>query len=742
LMPLHSQVHYLWPKVVNLLAQRGRRPLSWWLEAMLFTGSGQEYFLPAQFEDQIRVAVKEAIESSQPPQETITNPLRILILDDAIATARTAENVITTILLKVRKAFTQISKELNVPGRTMDKCPTPIKWIRYFSFLNQMDNARHMLWHSIPFIAKKRIPIVFEEFAPFMGVPIYDHETCPTCRDLIRLDKLREKAQRLDAEEPRVWATLRLRELQPVAVDGPNFRGAEPKMLTTPINILAARSALTRVPEKYQFVYADTAIWRFYELMYLSYPPNDILASLESIAYGDGEPEQEREYIRYTWAVLQWCLHHWSRIVANAAEPIFIDCCKKQIEKTPTFAELIGEASSVHYRDRHITNFIAYLITQLATLDRQRELTKQTTSETSERIRHLETAITLFLLNVPSDDLKHLYFGELRDDNTYDNLLAHLERSARYVSRTGHNILRNLHLTLTRPQRYAQPLWALEAVAESLYRGRDPDKPEASSHELLPKLLAEVRGTYLEDQDKRRLCRNSLIVFLGGLEDIKHYCGWGFSTGVALIERYSRKVLEWLKLSPGESGYKDFPPELNRLEDAIDSEKEFCTMFNDIFHMRVDRLSSSLKKEAEVKGGDRLKFDFSTSDDTIERCRVLTNVQGLLNCLANLTINPVNDPLRTGEAAVYKSKIIVALKNELGAARLNFRLLTNFAPLAETRVAVRHGPSGAAELAMLATFGAIFDSDWAPPSPDEQADDFSAAYNLSVMTGFVPRNLR
>jgi hypothetical protein len=200
--------------------------------------------------------------------------------------------------------------------------------------------------------------------------------------------------------------------------------------------------------------------------------------------------------------------------------------------------------------------------------------------------------------------------------------------------------------------------------------------------------------------------------------------------------------LEWLKLSPGEKGYKDFPPELNRLEDAIDSDKEFCTMFDEIFHMRVDRLASSLRKEAEVTGGNRLDFSFLTSGETVDRCRVLTNVQGLINCLANVTINPVNDPIRKNEQSVFKSQIIADLKDELGPVRLNFRLLTNFATLEDTRLAVRHGPSGAAELAMLATFGATFDPDWEEPSPDEQADGFSAAYNLSVMTGFVQRNLR
>lgn len=739
LMPLHSQIHYVWPKVVNILAQRGRRQLNWWMEATIFTGSGQDYFLPAQFDNQLKAAVGDAIKSQKGPSETIDQPLRILILDDAIATARTAESIITTILRKTRKAFTLLSKELRRPDRTPDNCPNPIAWIRYFSFLNQMDNARHLLWHSIPVIGRRQIPIVFEEFAPFMGVPVYDEGNCLACRDLTRITSLKEKSARLNAEETRRWAARRAEELRPVAVDNPDFRGTRPKRLAKPIDILAARSHLSRNPTNYRFIYADTAIWRFYELMYLSYPPNDVLYSLDNaLRVKDVDADEVAECERYRWAVLEWCLHHWPRIRANAAESVFIQYAKKEVENNTELVERLAEAASVHYKDLHITNFIAYLIAQLSGLERQRESNQTTVPDRADRTWRLEKALTAFFFNVPVNDLEKLYFGESREDGTYADLLSYLGEAARDVSPFGHNVVRNIHLSLTRPQRYAEPIWTLEALAESLFRGRDPKRPYAGSHELLPKLIADVRGSYVDNSEKRRFLRASLVQFLGALEDIKHFYGWKFSTGVAKIEEFSKLVLEWLELSPKDEGYKQLPGALRHLEDALLPQSDFSREFDEIFHDEIANIKKYLEDEAEKKGGKRLRFTFSVTDE-VKKCKVLTNVRGLLNCLANLTINPVNDPER--ESKTYASRIEVRLLKEMkGIDRLTFRLVTNFASFEDTRFAILNGPSISAERSTLETFGVKF-AEVEPPVSEEEAG-FTAAYELSVMTGFVPRSLR
>src|SRR5205085_11873412 len=103
------------------------------------------------------------------------DPLRILIIDDSIATARTAETILTTIWIELKNAFRK-------SGKKMENSTKPIEWIRYFALLNQMNHTHHILWHNLPLFGKAYIPIIFEEFAPFMGVPLFDEKTCPFCR--------------------------------------------------------------------------------------------------------------------------------------------------------------------------------------------------------------------------------------------------------------------------------------------------------------------------------------------------------------------------------------------------------------------------------------------------------------------------------------------------------------------------------------------------------------------------------
>jgi hypothetical protein len=737
LMPLHSQIHYVWPKVENLLAQRGRRQHNWWLEATLFTGAGPHYLLPAQFEDQIYQAVKEAVQSKR--GKAIKRPLRILILDDAIASAQTAENVLTTIMREVRKAFNQVRSELN-ENATWENMPNPIQWIRYFAVLNQMDNSRHYFWRHIPGIGRKSIPFVLEEFAPFMGVPIYDDNNCPACHRVARLKRLRARCVQCHAEEALQWIEQQLNEVQPIAVDGPDFQTNRSIRLSKPIEVLSRKSRPAITADKFRFRHADTAIWRFHELMYLSYPPNDVLHSLKNAWPSKKSGLEERsEYERYRWAVLNWCLDNWPRIRANAAEPLFAEYARKEMQQNTSLVERVLEAASVNHSDKTLLTLVADLVTRLAELERQREEGRTFIPGRSDRVARLDIALTLFFLSIPEEELKELHIARPagQKDAFDQTLLTHLDKMARTVSHSGHNLLRNLFLNVTRPQRYAHPTWALEAVAESLFRGRDPNNPAYGSHELLPKLISEVRGPFVKDVEKRRLLRGSLATFLGALEDIKHYAGWQFSAMVAKVEEMCIKILDWLKLPQDHLKYEALPGDLPHLEDALRLEGEFCSEFNELFHASVEKLGEDLKARVREKGSSRLDFSYVVSAD-IDTCRVLTNVHGLVVCLANRAIDPISE---TKESS-HKSRIEVdRIKSTVGADRLEFLLLTNFASLEDTVRLTEAGASGNAERTMLETFGARFDSSWTEPSTDQQAEGFTSAYKISVLAGFIPKGV-
>ena len=105
LMPLHSQIHYLWPKVERILASRGRRQPHWLLEATLLSG-GPLYFFPDQFLRQLLQVIADRSPARDDFNPNVSSSsLRILILDDSIVTARTSGSILSDLLRHVSKAY-------------------------------------------------------------------------------------------------------------------------------------------------------------------------------------------------------------------------------------------------------------------------------------------------------------------------------------------------------------------------------------------------------------------------------------------------------------------------------------------------------------------------------------------------------------------------------------------------------------------------------------------------------------
>ncbi len=738
LMPLHSQIHYVWPKVENILAQRGRRQPNWWLESTLFTGAGPHYWLPSQFLIQVREAVRESIESMRGPEELTEHPLRVLILDDAIVSAHTAENILATILREIKKAFALLGPQMGRRDRTPEVCPNPLQWIRYFAFLNQMDNSSHDVWHSLPVIGSKRIPILFQEFAPLMGVPIYNEESCPFCQDIKRLTLLKSKCRQVIADGAERWTEERIQELQAVAVDSPDFRGPKTLVLKRPIEVLTTRSRPALNLDKFTFGDVDTAIWRFYELMYLSYPPNDLLEALSTVR-ASSKSAHRSEYERYRWAVYDWCLQNWSRIRANAAQSIFVKCAAQEVKENTPLASRILEKAAIRSSDAHIIQFVGIVIKRIAKLEKQAYRLKARLRSKEQEMTRLTNGLTLFLLGVPQEELAKIALTSPQSPTPRSqNLLAYLDRESQTGENFGLGFLRNVYRTVTRPERHAEATWTLETLAEALFRGRDPHDPVVSNHELLPRLLKEVRGHHVDNVIKRQLLRSSLALFIGALDDIKPYCGWPMSATAAEVQMLSRKVIEWLKIPPDHQSYMVLPKEIFRLEDALDLDKDFCRSFNDLFHEEVASVGTFLESKVASDGKGRLTFAY-LADSEVTRCRVLTSVQGLRVCLANRTIDPIRDK-RKGRKC--QSRIEVRLeRKEHESDRLVFRLLTDFESLEKTRELTNKGPSGHAELAMLRSFGATY-CGWDQPLIAELSEGFTSAFEISVLAGFVPRSLR
>ena len=496
LMPMYSQIHYLWPRISNLLAQRGRRQTKFLLDAALFTGREQTYRIPDQLEQQLESAVLDSIDAWKSGEIDKLARIRILILDDAIASARTAETILLSLNRSVRVAFRNA-------GENIEDCPVhcrPIQWIRYFAVLNQMGHAHYTLWHNLKYVGNMDVPFVLEEFAPFMGVPIYDEENCPYCRKQDRLEYLISKCAQHGANSAANYAKNYFDQLQPVAIDGPQFRKSKPVPLPSGIDVIGIKQKPISTQMKHIPQYADTGIWRFNKLMHLSYPLEDVLNSLDLVwpvgADADNDIELLNEYERYRWAVIDWCLNNWPRVKANTARRQFLECIKKEVAHNTSLVEKILEMCSLNITDEYITKFIAYCIDCLRQLERQRFEGKKVIDEDRiDRTERLETGLTLFFLNVVDSEKEGQQSSHFDKISIIANLIQLLEKAASELDNFGHSLLRILYSRVTRPKRIADSVWALNIVAEALLRGRDPTDAPAGRHKLLPSpsfLLSEA----------------------------------------------------------------------------------------------------------------------------------------------------------------------------------------------------------------------------------------------------------
>jgi hypothetical protein len=719
LMPVNSQIHYIWPKVSNLLAQRGRRQMVWFLEATLHTGNGPAFRMPPQLQHQLEEAIGQAKERTPSRNGFAESALRILVIDDAIATGRTAETIIGTLLWVTEKLFRQAKKNIETHQ-------SPIRWMRYFAIINQMEQSQHTLWKNLRAVGSPSIPFLFEDFAPFMGVPVYGEENCPVCKQRVQLSRLADACGQRGEDAAREWSMSRYEELRPIAIDSPGFQGANPGRVKAPIDILASRPTMIANRERYVPLHTDTAIWRFYELMYLSYPPSDILRSLASAYPREGDTSGiVFEYERYRWAVLEWCLRNWPRLIADTARTKFIECAKKEVEVGSALLEPLLEGCSVHSDDTYICCFVEWCLEKLIKLELQRSDPYFGAEE--ERIKKtvlLENSMNLFYMGL------HLDGTELA---IKDDLLLPLRRAVQQLAPIGPTFVHNLFKRVTRKQRYADPQWAIETLAESLFRGRDKVDSRVGNHQLLPRLITSVLR-HPEDQEDRRLLHSSLTLFAAALEDIDPYCDMKLADGAGVLKHLVVTVLGWLKYPIQTREAQEVPEEIRDFEEILDLDSPFCENFNALFHEEIRLVGESLQHRLERQGTPHLQFEYRPDPSTSE-CRVLTHVLRLGMFISNYAIDPA-----TKECKEVRSRVCVSVRTgEWGASRVVFRILTNFAALAETDSRTRVGRSGWADRASLKLFGATFDEGWSMPVSEEASEGFEAAYEFEVPAGFPMR---
>jgi hypothetical protein len=724
LLPLHSQIQYLWPKIELLLAQRGRRQHVWLLDATLFLGSGPAYKLPLQFTTLLESVIKDCSHGERERR------LRLLILDDAIVSSRTLVTILDAIERETKIAFRQA--RVSPSAKTQ-----PIQWIRVQSVFNQLGYAQNRHWRALRAVgAEHPVPFLFEDYVQCPGLPVYEEASCPQCAKLRRLRQLTAEATRLCLEEVQGWLREERDNLEPVAMDAPKSNDTPPRRLSQPIEVIAP---LSGVPSGDGLDFADAAIAVFHELMYRSCPPQDILRQLDVYLSQPIITADENEHQRYRWAVYDWCIREWPRMQAQGARTSFIGCLRREMARNSSLLVRVCEELGGLYSDQYVDGFILEMFDALEALDHRRSGASDSKQQTAdlqdraERARGLYVALHLFLLNKGPEAVARsgVRLPNIRSEST---LLQGLKLRADRVGEFTLGYTRLLYLRHSRDERPADPRTALSYIAGTLFRGQDPAIPGSGGHRLLLRLAKEVLDTPAATESQT-LLQASLGLFVAGLRALEPYFGEQSVKKQLSVLRRANQVLRGLEPTSAREPAPQVLRVLGQLSDELAPGAAFCDSFNRIFHPEVRELGQYLdgRQDEENRNcapsGASLVFKYVT--EGVDTCRILCHSERLRLALSNWTI----EPLRT-HPGEHKSSIVVSKHRRAGSAPvLRFRLLTSFADPAATASAIQSGHSG--DFAdSLKSFG-VHVGEWDHPTATEEENGFLAACNVDVPSGFV-----
>ncbi len=233
------------------------------------------------------------------------------------------------------------------------------------------------------------------------------------------------------------------------------------------------------------------------------------------------------------------------------------------------------------------------------------------------------------------------------------------------------------------------------------------------------------------------MIEGSLSVFLAALDDLLPYAYLaGITPHAKEVKTDCEDVLNWLRELPKNGEIEARPRALGCLAKALDLEGDFIESFNKTFHVKVSSLGNFLREQVDDinKNGHQLEFQYLPEDDAKD-CFVLTLVSSLKNLLSNYTIEPI-----LKETSLHSSLIkVYRVQDGISPEKIVFRLLTSFGDPLESQKLISLGRSGSGERLNMERFGVKFDPKWDWPSEAEQRDGFKAAWELKVMSGYMPR---
>ena len=324
LLPLHSQISVILPRITSSLKISAGLDIDYSLCLSTRVLTEQSFYV---LPNKVKNLIKNSNDSGP--------GLRLLIIDDAVASGRTLETILRSLIVESRKTNLENS---------------PIDYVHVYSILDRQGRARGTQLTGIKTLnmhGDGEAPISnandynfdfnFERWID-IDMPVDDKETCVLCSELNDLTAIIKNLKNVHPENSLIeilkW---RINKISPLFLDTPLFEDYLPKRLPWVVEI-GQISATT----------VEMALWEFYNLRYRGCPILYFLKWLSCFdKYKNGREDCDfdkmalNNLLELKVTIIRTLLRDWKRLASQWVGELFERYLLLELEKYPEMAEEI-----------------------------------------------------------------------------------------------------------------------------------------------------------------------------------------------------------------------------------------------------------------------------------------------------------------------------------------------------------------------------------------------------------------
>lgn len=586
LLPLHSQISFILSRVISSLKISANMEVdhTFCLSTRVLTDK-DFYVLPNKLKNLIEAYSNQKV------------GLRLLIIDDAVASGRTMETILRSIVINARKHA---------------KLKSPIDYIHSYAILDRQGRARGTLLTGS---SKYQLHGDGEWVPPQQGhyefdfkyerwidvdMPVDEKATCSLCAERSDLFALTKMLSNLPSDHSILQEIKRrIKNIEPFFLDSPKFEEAKERKLPWPVEIGSFKAKTV-----------ELALWEFYNLTHRGCPIIYFINWLDRFdnnKSSDSEkeyPEKElKNLLELKTIIIKEIFSDWARLSGQWAAYKFEQYLKKEVEKNPVISVIIlaaaGKAlakatAAPKVLKRILRHGLSKLL--LTTYDKDKNC----------NIRyHFAMGCKLFCVYNNFYNLHNKKHDELIDEKNSVNLLDEIKKIDKKQGRTNYSKQSVLEIINLNRSKYYEVDFVAE-FREILNQTVRPGR-HMHSHLLISYLSKFAKNKKIYEADKM-LLRDRLLTFNKSFEIVLKHFPALFSPDVNAAYQIFHSKIDYLQKRLSEPWPDNIIPQL--VEDRVDWIKgRFPHQFASPFYkalcrtqIHVGDLLENIKKKGEKKG--------------------------------------------------------------------------------------------------------------------------------------------